>query len=157
MHRHIHILPLVLLILVACGQRQMGSEPKPVERPADHPRSSLELRAFVDAEAPGAEVVDVDGEAVYLAETVVTEEDIVEVGIGRDHFDSPYIEVELTEAAGGRFAAYTRQYMGQEIAIVVDGQVVARPKIEVELRSKFVIHASLVEDEVIQIAMGIAP
>ncbi len=66
---------------------------------------------------------------------------------------TPEIQIVFTGRGGKRFAEVTRQYAGQRLAVVVDGNVISAPKVMAEISGgKAVISGSFSEEEAKQLA-----
>ncbi len=61
----------------------------------------------------------------------ITRADIasVETARGGDDGNQPVLQIELTPDAGQRLEDFTTAHVGEEVAIVVDGEVVLQPRV----------------------------
>jgi preprotein translocase subunit SecD len=82
-------------------------------------------RVFIEPVFEGVRAV------VASEEPVITGADVTSATTAFDPYDGrPRVEVELTPAGGERFHQYTRDHVGQMIAIVVDGELDSAPVIQ---------------------------
>lgn len=149
-------------VLSACGEPCAGIQYETethftIERPADRERSKLEIRLMVE---DGGQVFELDGESLTLAgESLVSEEDVVEVWLNQDEFGGHGIELTFTDAAGERLGSASAQHIGDRLAVLVDGKILIAPVIQDRLGSKAVIHfgEEIGAEEARHIAEGLAP
>jgi preprotein translocase subunit SecD len=88
-----------------------------------------------------------DGSAVKSASAQKVE--------GEDNFS---VEVTFTDKAREHFAAITRQHVGKQVALVVDGKVYCAPVIRDEIgNGKAIISGQFTEREATQVAAKLKP
>lgn len=85
----------------------------------------LGTKLFIEPVGEGVRAI------VVSPEPVITGADVVSATTVIDEYDRrPRVDVELTPAGGERFHQYTRDHVGQMIAIVVDDQLNSAPVIQ---------------------------
>lgn len=71
---------------------------------------------------------DEKGEPV-LGETLMTGKYLKDAQVGFDQFGKPKVNMQFTEEGAKKFEQITGKYVGQNLAIVLDGEVMSSPRI----------------------------
>ena len=136
---------LVMLLVFAAGFAGCSAESTPVKLP---PGATLEVFTIAAAkDANTTEAVDpATGGAIFLqTPPVITTADVATItrsaaeygaanGESKEH---PALLVELTPAGATKMATATANSIGEPMAVVINGQVVAMPKVMTPIRSSF--------------------
>jgi preprotein translocase subunit SecD len=81
-----------------------------------------------------------DGMFLYIdPEPLLTNRDVESTRRTKDNAGRAAIGMTLTDEAGERFYAYTREHLGEPIAIFLDGQLLAAPTVQSALRNSLTI------------------
>jgi preprotein translocase subunit SecD len=126
-------LSLTALLLASCS-RHSSSGPSVFEMrlAQDNPSAETEpmtiVNSLTDNTSTKPEILNVQ-KAVLLDRSAVSLATIQTEAVSH----SPMIEVVLTEKGRKAFADITRQSVGKRLAIVVDGKLLAAPRIEMEI------------------------
>ncbi len=99
-----------------------------------------------------------EGDAYILeADTVITGENITNARPGFDQGGQPAVHIDLDNSGGARMRAYTRDHVGDQLAIVMlergRSEVISAPVIQEELSTRFLIHGSMTTEEANELAL----
>ena len=87
---------------------------------------------------------DGTGDVAVERRVVLTGESIVDASYGSDEAGRPAVHLTLDPAGAARIKAYTRERVGEQLAIVLIDrdrtEVISAPRIESELHARFIIH-----------------
>jgi hypothetical protein len=90
--------------------------------------------------------------ALVVEERPLVTSDDVDDAIVKDDFDGrPALHVKLKPEAGTRLEAYTADHLGDRIAMVIDGEVLMAPTIQMKIGSEFLI-SNVKRDEAARLA-----
>ncbi|MCA9756495.1 MAG: M48 family metalloprotease [Candidatus Eisenbacteria bacterium] len=105
----------------------------------------LEIRATSTTPLDGYElyrVADGDGSLYLSPEVTLTDMDVqgakldpVEPSASGEEEDSPAIMIQFTKQGARAFAELTREHMGEQLAIVIEGRLVSAPTVRDEIQS----------------------
>ncbi len=116
----------------------------------NRPTAATELRAEI--EAGNAEPVEIPYPDA-LFETVMTGDILSDARAVRDQYGQWEIGFELTNAGSDKFLAYTRDHIGDVLAIVLDGRVLSAPQIQSAIQDSGVINGSFTTEEAESLAV----
>ena len=133
----------VSLITVLAIVFSLAGQPQP---PAftQQPSAGLELRLVHPEPADGLVVgITEEGETLYLGPVELSDRHLATIDLKSGPFDgSLMIEIALTEEGADRIRAVSSRHRGERLAVLVDGRVVAAPRIEDELGDRFVVRGT---------------
>ncbi|GIV79166.1 MAG: protein translocase subunit SecD [Litorilinea sp.] len=116
----------------------------------NHPTLAKDLKAEIDAgNAPPADIPYPD----QVFQTVMTGEILRNAVATQDQFNQWQINFELTGQGSEQFYEYTRQHIGQPLAIVLDGRVLSAPTIQAAIRDSGVITGQFTREEAESLAV----
>ena len=141
------MLKLLLLFTLTVGLMGCSSRSTPAKLP---PSATLEVYTTADAKSPSTtEAIDpLTDKPLFLQNPpIVTAADVATVARSEIEVEmvdgSPSqstqiaLNVELTSAGAKKMAAATATPMGNPIAVVIDGQVVATPRLHSQINGSF--------------------
>jgi preprotein translocase subunit SecD len=97
-----------------------------------------------------------ESEASHSAEPVVTNEDISSAsGIPDPDASAFDVEISFTAEGAEKMREATTKHMGQPMAILIDGQVVAAPVVKATIGSRALITGKFTKQEAERIANGV--
>lgn len=70
------------------------------------------------------------GQTSQVYETILTGADLKDAGVIADELNQPMVALEFTDEGAQKFADYTRNNVGQILAIVLDKEIVSTPQID---------------------------
>jgi len=137
--------------LVACAD-------KGVTRGPDDPHSTFELR-LAKPDPNGSLILRHTGARfAAVSEALVTQRDIRAVGTHEFDEGDCGVNIQLTPSAASRLASSTAARVGQTMAVIVDGEIVAAPELGSPLSELVQLRAGFKScDEAAQLARRIAP
>ncbi len=112
---------------------------------------------------PGFKILPIkEGEGFYLLEPVMmTASNVSRVMASRDETGFPAIGITLDRAGGQIMDNVTKDAVGRQLAVILDGKVLTAPVIRQRLSNSFVISGSFsageVDDKILQIKSGSLP
>ena len=116
----------------------------------NRPTAATELQA--DIEAGLAEPVDIPyPEQVF--QTVMTGDILRTAVAAPDQYGRWEISFELTDVGSEQFYAYTRDHIGKQLAIVLDGQVLSAPVINAAIQGRGVITGDFSKEQADSLAI----
>lgn len=128
-------------------------------RVADQPRAKFEVRLAEKMPADGLDEATIENsnEKVYLRRgAIVTNEDLVDArvasGFVKGSFD---IHIIFNAEGAEKMAKATREYIGKQLAILIDGKVVSAPMVRDTIFDRAVISGSFTNEEAERIATRI--
>jgi hypothetical protein len=163
----ISVASIILILLGTLGIRRhlhdqatiKALQPRFVERPANIPRSSLQLRLVVPSPQPnGHSFRDEDGTRLFLDNSpVATQDDVSKVVVAPGLHPNYVTYIYFTPTAAKRLRAFTSANIGSRLAIVVDDQVLLAPEITDEFSSAATIFGPYSEADMTYLAERLAP
>lgn len=118
----------------------------------------FEVRLAETSPAPGLRRIAVGGKVLYLHERpVVTNGDISSASVVRPAGTPPWynVAISFTKQGATKMRQATAGHMGQPMAILIDGQVVAAPVVRSIIGSQAMITGKLTKKEAERIANGV--
>jgi preprotein translocase subunit SecD len=111
------------IYLVCCSRAVAQTPPRA--------RSLIELRAVRDRPAAGYSVRQSIGDTTfYLAERpLVSDNDIVEASTDTTGGNSVVLRIELKPGAASRLKEFTQQHIGEQLAVLLNGQLSGSPAV----------------------------
>ena len=122
-------------LLVFAGCDRITHPPRPLAKTA-----TFELYHVSAVPSPTSKpATDPDTKAAIFLSTpaIITTADIATIQLAGDSPEAPGINVTLTPAGATKLAAATSKPAGMEVAIVVNGNVIAVPKVRSRMSSSF--------------------
>lgn len=102
------------------------------------------------------ELTDRQDRLVYVApDSVMSELDIVSASVVEDRAGRPAIGVRLSEAAGKRLEQVTGAHIGEQLAILIDGEVLTVANIRAKLGKMVLITGPFTPERAKKIAEGL--
>lgn len=131
--KHLLLVCLLSLSLVGCAanaENEAASRTQVEVRPA-----SVNPSDAADALTPP------DGQQqIYVSRTpLLTNADFRSATLSKDNLGHPAISLTLTEDAGERLYAFTRENLNEPLAIFIDGQLAAAPIVRGAIKEKIMI------------------
>ena len=97
------------------------------------------------------------GQTIWIStEAALTNTDVVQASVGRGFNDYPVITLLFTQDGALKFAKLTKSQIGKPVAMMIDGRVMAAPRIMEEITGgRAIINGNFSEEEARSIADGI--
>ncbi|MFD8500118.1 hypothetical protein [Amycolatopsis sp. NPDC059657] len=116
---------VVALLLAACSAEVPGT---PAAKPALAAATPLELRFLVETD--GNVLKDKAGMSYRVGPVVLVLAKFSKASVGYAPASGHHVRLELPEDEAAKFARFTAENVGKQVAMVVGGKVVSAPTIE---------------------------
>jgi preprotein translocase subunit SecD len=156
------LLPGVLAALLAAAPPVHAADAAQVEpgRPPAAALVELEIRLASEQPREGwtAATHTGSGRTIYLSPRLELSNQHIERAWLETCGDRPCVGLRLTEDGALRLARLSRDHIGERVAFVLDGEVVADPRIAAEIRGgRALIHGNFSVEEARAVAAGLTP
>ena len=113
------------------------------------------------AGGPGGGVVEassaVGGEPVLIHQERYVSNSDVESAWVKQADSGCQVEVRLTDEGAEKLARLTRDHIGEQLALVIDGEVVMTPTIRSEMSQQVLVTGNFTDSDCEELASGLAP
>ncbi|HEX6357764.1 SecDF P1 head subdomain-containing protein [Actinophytocola sp.] len=138
------VLLVLVLVLTACSSEVTGAPAKD-DSPVVGPVTlvvPIELHPVLEKQEPSGtappptaspsptELPDPSGEALTLAEPIMTIERLDRAEVMLDQSQQWVLSLDLTDEDTATFAEWTADHVGERLAMVVDGEIIIAPEIQ---------------------------
>jgi len=142
---------IILLSTLVCYAAQ--------SRVVNQSNVKFELRLAEKMPADGLDEATIENsnEKIYLhKEAIVTSEDLIDARVASG-LSNRYFEIHITFNSQGaeKMAKATRENIGKQIAVLINGKVVSAPVVRDAISEKAVISGAFTKEEAERIAAGI--
>lgn len=131
--------------LIAWGGCSRGDQPRPLA-----PHATFELYVVSAVESPGArQILDpADGAPLFLTHPPIIEAaDVAAVALRKSRHGIAELAVEMTPAGAAKLNAATSARVGERLAIVANGRLVALLTLHLPLSASFAVQCDVVSRE----------
>ena len=149
----------VVMTLVFVGCRADPASTTTTARSDEQPPSvSVRiLPALTDAQPGYAEMTDPEGQVYYVGtEPIVTESDVVAAECKDDRFGRHTVVIDLSDDGAQRLLDFTKNHIGQHLAILVDGGLMSAPMVNSAVSHTAVITGDFTRERAEEIAAALS-